>query len=100
MQGFDDVLFLLVIVGVISFIVYLVIKDNKKRQSIEENENVIVKENGDKKQICFWCKQEINVGARICPYCKKVPTKSGRDNRQIEIFIAIILILLSIFLWF
>ena len=100
MQGFDDVLFLLVIVGVISFIVYLVIKDNKKRQSIEENENVIVKKNGDKKQICFWCKQEINVGARICPYCKKVPTKSGRDNRQIEIFIAIILILLSIFLWF
>lgn len=89
-------IFLIIIVVAI----YLIVKSNEKKQKAEEDESIITNEKGEKKQICFWCKQEINIGAKICPYCRKVPTKSGRDNRQVEIFITVILILIAIMLWF
>lgn len=94
-QNFNDVLFIFAIVGIVSFGIYLVVKDNNKKAKKEEGKNIIFNSDGQKKQICYWCKQEINVGAKICPYCKKVPTKIGRDNRQIEIFIAILLIIIA-----
>lgn len=94
-QNFNDVLFIFAIIGIVSFVIYLVVRDNNKKAKREEEKSIIFNNNGQKKQICYWCKQEINVGAKICPYCKKVPTKTGRDNRQIEIFIAILLIIIA-----
>lgn len=100
MVTFADYLFLLLIIGVVVFVIYLVVKDCKNKQIKEEKQNIKVNKFGEKKQICFWCKEEINVGAKLCPHCGKVPTKAGRDNKQIEILIGIVLIILSIMLWF
>lgn len=94
-----DFLFITIPLTLIICIIMFVIKDNKKR-NLKENEQNSIIVNEDKKPLCYWCKQKINSGAKICPYCKKVPTKTGNDNRQVEIFIGIILFVISFFLLF
>lgn len=95
-----EFLFLSIPTALIIIVIIFVINDNKKRQKKEETQNYIVSNDNVIKQQCYWCKQAIEKETKICPFCKKVPTKAGNENRQVEIFVGVILCIIAFLLLF
>lgn len=96
----SDFIFFLVVLALIILVIRTVYLDNKKRENKEQHNNTMIDSNGDEILRCYWCGEVINSGAKICRHCRKVPTKTGNDNKQIKIFVTILLIIAIIIVVF